>query len=426
MSTLLQDTAPYTKVAAPCPYFGTCGGCALQDLAYEDQVAVKQTRIRKALADVPGLPEITVEPAPEPWRYRNKAEFTFGEADGALVLGYHAAGSYWKVVGLEDCLLMPERAMAVVRDVRCLAAESGRGAYHARHHHGFFRYLLVRQSRETGRVLICLITASDRGAADPSDASGRAVIDAMAVALTRCHPALASVYWGTTDRLADVARPETLIRVSGEALLEDRIGPFALSLHPLSFLQPMSQQADRLYARLSELLRPEPSRVAWDLYCGLGLIAFYLSRKARRVYAIDTEAANVELGRANAARNGITNVEFRMGPVEDVLADRRFWLGEGRADLVAVDPPRAGLHQRAVASLLAARPRRIAYLSCNVRSLAQDLRLLLSGFPRYRVAAVEAFDMFPQTNHAEVLAVLERTGEGAGPGTRSPAAGACR
>jgi 23S rRNA (uracil1939-C5)-methyltransferase len=164
-----------------------------------------------------------------------------------------------------------------------------------------------------------------------------------------------------------------------------------------------------MYRALAQELSRVQGGVAWDLYCGLGLIGLYVAGLFRRIYAIDVEAHHIDLARASAERNGVRNIEFRVGRVETLLRDRRFWLQDGKPDVVMVDPPRAGLHPQAQASLHAARPRAIAYCSCNVQSLVRDVKLFTSGFPRYRIAALHAFDMFPQTNHLETLVILERS-----------------
>jgi 23S rRNA (uracil1939-C5)-methyltransferase len=211
-----------------------------------------------------------------------------------------------------------------------------------------------------------------------------------------------------SSKVADIAVPDELHLLAGAAYLEDQLGPFRLELHPLSFLQPSTVQAQRMYERLCEGLRGLSVDIAWDLYCGIGLVAFYLSRHARRVYGIDSEPHHLELATRNASRNGLHNVEFRVGKVETLLLDRRFWLQEAKPDVIVVDPPRAGLQPQALSSQRAARPRRIAYFSCNVQSLVRDVQQLTSGFPRYRLAEVTAFDLFPQTNHVELLAFLAR------------------
>ena len=395
---LAHEKFAYAKVEPPCPAFGTCGGCSLQDLAYADQLSLKRERLARTLAALPGLPPMELVGLEEPWRYRNKAELTFGVWQGELALGYHAAGSFWKVVNLDDCLLLPEPAARLLQDVRALAAATGLPAYHPRTHQGFFRYWLVRSSRHTGRLLACLMTAP--GPREP--------VDRMAAALVARHPALASLYWGVTGKLADVAVPEELTLLHGAPYLDDRIGPFALQLHPLSFLQPSTVQAERMYTLVCEHLSRIADGVAWDLYCGVGLIGLYLSRHFRKVYGIDIEPAHLALAASNASLNGVSNLEFKPGAVETLLMDRRFWLQEARPDVIVVDPPRPGLHPQAVSSLLAARPLAIAYLSCNAASLVRDLTILTTHYPKYRISALRAFDMFPQTNHVETVAFLER------------------
>lgn len=395
---LVQEKARYPRVEPPCPYFGTCGGCALQDLAYPDQLALKRERLQQALAPLIGELSVELVGTDPPWRYRNKAELTFGQTDGRLVLGYHAARSFWRLVDLEDCLLLPASVLQVAREVRQLAQRTGLAAYNPKTHQGFFRHLLIRSSAATGQMMLCLITSS----------GSRQVIESIADDVIARHPTVSSLYWGLTSRLADIARPEELVLLRGSEWLEDQLGPFRLRLHPLTFLQPNSAQAARLYDVLCRALHLTEQHVAWDLYCGVGLVSFYLSRHVRKVYGIDVEPHHLTLAQLNASLNDVRNVEFRVGQVEALLMDRRFWLQEARPDVVVVDPPRAGLHPRALSSLLAARPRQLAYISCNAQSLTRDLRPLLSGFPRYRLTQVQAFDMFPQTNHVEILALLER------------------
>ena len=395
---LAQEKSAYPRVEPPCPYFGPCGGCTLQDLAYPDQVLLKRKRLQQAFDALEGMPPIDLVPLEDPWRYRNKAELTFGQVNGRLLLGYHAAGSFWRIVDLDDCLLLPSAVTHILRDMREFAAQTNLPAYQPRTHQGFFRYLLVRSSRATGRILLCLMTT--RGS--------RAVIEPLADALIARHPAVVSFYWGITNTLADVAVPDELVHVAGERWLEDRMGPWTLKLHPLSFLQPTTAQAERMYQALCEAFQDRALGTAWDLYCGVGVVGLYLSRLVTQVYGIDVEPHHLELARLNATANGVTNVDVRVGRVEELLMDRRFWLQAAKPDLVVVDPPRIGLHPRALSSVVAARPRFLAYISCNIQSLVRDLRAFGAGFPRYRVTTLKAFDMFPQTTHVETLALLER------------------
>ena len=406
---LAQEKAPFAKVQAPCPYFGTCGGCTLQDLAYADQLALKQQRLLRILGPLDPSLSIEVVGMEDPWRYRNKSELTFGSLDlpaaarqqagNQLVVGYHAARSFWRIVDLEDCLLLPQPLGRLIGQARAFAKREGLSTYNPRSHQGFLRYLVLRMSHATNHILVCLVTTQGE----------RAVLERLAQALTALDPNVRSVYWGLNTKVADVAVPEELFLLRGEPYLDDQIGPFTLKLHPLNFLQPTPVQAERMYQRLSEWASHSPSGVAWDLYCGIGLVAFYLASKFRTVYGIDSDARNLEMGRLNAAANGIGNVEFHAGRAEDVLANKRFWLLEAKPDLVVIDPPRSGLHPRVIASLLAARPKQLLYLSCNAQALARDLQQLTTGFPRYHLRRAVAFDLFPHTNHLEILTLLERS-----------------
>ena len=412
---LLKDKEPFTKTAARCQYFGSCGGCSLQDLSYEDQLALKKQRLLRILGELDPSLTIDIVPMDDPWRYRNKAELTFSDTPprrdpssgvvpetpvdrDALRLGYHAARSFWRIVSIDDCWLLPEPMSALFRDARELAKQTGLPPYNPKTHQGIFRYLTVRGSRATGQLLVLLLTADAK----------REVIETLADELMRRHPQISSFYWGVNRKVADIAIPDELQLVRGTPFLSDRLGPFSIKLHPLNFLQPNPVQAERLYTQLTHWLSDIPTQVAWDLYCGVGLVSFYLSSKCRKVYGIDIDAGNLELAQQNAADNGITNVEFRHGPAEELLANKRFWLTEAAPSIIVVDPPRSGLHPRVVASLQAARPKQIVYVSCNAQSLARDLKPLMSDFPRYRLCQARAFDLFPHTNHLEILTLLER------------------
>lgn len=384
------------QVVGPCPAFGDCGGCTLQDLAYPEQLARKRARLVRALAALDAPPTVPpLVPLDEPWRYRGKAELSFRARDGRLLLGFHAAGSFARVVDLPDCLLLPEAVNRVILTVRALAAASGLPAHEPRAHRGVLRHLIVRHSRATGRIVAVFVTAP----------VSRAPLAAMAEALRRAHADVDGVGWGVTDAVADAALPERVEPLSGTMDVEERIGPFRVRVPPLGFLQSSVEQAERIYADVAEGARG--ARTAWDLYCGLGLVSLYLSRSVERVLAVDVAGEQVARAREHAAAHGLRNVECHQGLVEDVLGERRFWMGT-RPDVVVVDPPRAGLQARAFAGILAARPHRVAYVSCNPEALARDLAAFAHGYPSYRVSGVTGYDMFPQTGHLETLAWLER------------------
>lgn len=386
------------RVEPPCPYVGRCGGCTLQDLVYEDQLRLKGSWVQQAIAPL-GLKEIPeVTPLSDPWRYRNKIELSFQQWGGKpLILGYHAAGSYTDIVDLDDCLLAPEPMAAVFRNVRSLARDMGLSGWNPRSQRGWLRYLTIRHSRSTGRIGVCVTTGSGNPEA----------MQQLASRLMSEQPEVSGVWWGIRSSVGDSSASECLELVEGSAYLEEKIGPFRVRTHPLTFVQPNLEQAERIYETIGSLV-PAKTAVAWDLYCGMGLVSFYLAQRVGRVYGIDIIEANIQLARENAARNGIGNVIFEAGPTEEVLRNKHRWLGEARPSVVVADPPRSGMHRRVIHAISAARPRTLIYLACGLESGVRDLKQLCEGFPRYRLSAVRAFDMFPQTRHVELLAVLKR------------------
>jgi len=220
----VYDRESLPKIQPLCPYVGQCGGCSLQDLAYEHQVALKLGRLRHVVAAMEPLLSVEVVPAPDPWRYRNKAELSFSSSQSAaetrLTLGYHAARSFTKIVDLDDCLLLPEPLMRVARTVRELAERTGLPPYYQRRHEGVLRHLALRASRLTGQVAVCLVTTRCE----------RAIIERLADELASRHPELAGVYWGINEKLADVANPDEVHLIRGEPLLADRVTAVEASL----------------------------------------------------------------------------------------------------------------------------------------------------------------------------------------------------
>lgn len=236
----------------------------------------------------------------------------------------------------------------------------------------------------------------------------REAVVQVAQAVTRAHPEVVSVLWGVSTRVSDVAQPERMERVIGQDVLEDRVGPLALQVRPMSFVQPNLLQAELLYEEMLAAAALRGREVVYDLYCGLGVIALLAARHAKTVYGIESEPDNVALAAANAQRNGLTNTTFLCGTVEDLVVRRGLFRMGPAPDLIIVDPPRVGLHQDVIGPLLHAQAPRLFYISCNPASLARDLKAILEREPRYRLTRITLYDFFPHTGHMEVLATLER------------------
>jgi len=389
------------RITPQCPHFGPCGGCELQHLAYPTQVSWKQTLLVETLQHLGGLkslPPVRVVPMADPWHYRNKMEFTFGEQEGRIVMGLHQRGSFQHIVKLMHCWIAPPLASDVLQTVEAAANASGLPAYHQRRHEGFWRYMVIRVARSTGQALVMLVTHD----------GPREAVQRVAEAITRAHPLVTSILWGVSTRLSDVAQPERMESLVGPDVLEDQIGSLTLQVRPMNFVQPNLTQAEALYTELLEAAALRGTEVVYDLYCGLGVIALLLAPTARAVYGIEGDPENVALATANAARNGITNATFLCGKVEDLLVRRGLFRMGPAPDLLVLDPPRVGLHPDAIGPLLHAQAPRLFYVSCNPSSLARDLKLILTREPRYRLTRLSLFDFFPHTAHMEVLATLER------------------
>lgn len=378
-----------------CKHFEDCGGCRLQHLTYDQQLDSKQGEASQLLADwIPTEAAPPIVPMADPWRYRNKAELSFGLWDGIAHLGYHARKPRQRIVSFEDCHLLPKAACRIQAVTLNWLREIDASVYHTRRREGWLRHLLIRYSKDTGKLMVGLVTTTG---ADTAVESWQKTI------LT--EPAVDSVYWGINDKPADTALPDEWRHLAGERYLTDRIGGFSVRVYPETFLQASHEQADALYRFVASNAIGE---IAWDVYCGVGLIGFYLSKQCRKIFGIEAVKASLVSARENAAANEISNIEFHSGPAEDVFYDRNFWLRTAKPDTIVLDPPRVGLHLRVISTVLAARPRRIIYVSCNPKALARDLKTLTTSFPAYQVRDIRLFDMFPQTGHMETVAILDR------------------
>jgi 23S rRNA (uracil1939-C5)-methyltransferase len=367
-------------------------GAPWQVLSYERQLAVKEQQVDEALRRIGKLDGFALEPivpAVAQWRYRNKLEYSFGTgADGTLVCGFHAPGSWERIDHLEDCLLASEPANQVRRQVLEFCRAAGLEAFDRRTRSGFLRNLVVREARHSGQLLLRLVT---------SDGD----LDAEALAATvPCHGLL----WTHTDARSETTAGGQTELIAGVPTLDERIGRLDLRISPEAFFQTNTEMAERLYALIVEAAALRGWECVYDLYCGIGSIGLSLAPRAGRVHGLEVVEDAVADAIANARLNEITNASFYAGDV-------RLALGElvaraGRPDLVVVDPPRAGLSQKIVRRLIEASPKRIVYVSCNPTTLAPNAAQLVEA--GWRLERVTPVDMFPQTPHIECVAVLSR------------------
>jgi 23S rRNA (uracil1939-C5)-methyltransferase len=388
------------RVEPPCPYVGRCGGCRLQHVRYEAQLAFKERQVADCLSRLGGLgaPEaIPLRPilgAPEAFGYRNKMEFTFAEADGQAIVGLHEAERYDAILDIDRCLLQSEAMNAVLAEVRAFVRETGWPVYRPEREEGLLRFLMLREGRATGEVMVNLVTASHDAA------TARALADRLRA---RC-PGVASVVLNVNPKKAAVAVGVEEHPIAGNERIREHIGGVDFAISANSFFQTNTRQAERLFGVVAEYAALGGQEVVFDLYAGTGAISLLLARQARAVYGIELVPAAIDDATRNAATNGIGNCTFLSGEVRHVLPEL---VRQGiRADVLVADPPRAGFHPKALRAVLALAPGRVVYVSCNPGTLARDLGVLRAG--GYRLTAVQPIDMFPHTPHIEVVARLDR------------------
>ncbi len=383
------------RVDAPCPYFGQCGGCRLQHLAYAAQLAFKEKQVRDCLTRLGGLPPFELRPivpAPEPYGYRNKMEFTVaGPGPG---VGLHAAERYDVVLDIERCLLQSETMNALLDEFRRQARTRGLSVWEPQSERGLLRFLTLREGRRTGEAMVNVVgSAPDVAALVP-----------VAEALKLRVPAIASVLLNVNDKKASVAIGSEEHLLLGRDQITESLDGVTFQISANSFFQTNTVQAERLFAIVAEACALEGRETVLDLYSGTGAISLLLARRAARVYGVELSAAAVADAVRNARANGIDNCTFLAGEVRHVLPAL---MNDGvRPEVVVADPPRAGFHPRALSALAALAPERLVYVSCNPATLARDVGdLARQG---YRLQWVQPVDMFPQTPHIEAVARLSR------------------
>ncbi len=385
-----------SRVEAPCPYFGACGGCRFQDLAYEVQCESKAAQVKDALVRIAGISEPPLEPiipATEIYGYRNKLEYSFASTPEGPALGFHRAGRWDELLPIERCLLTTELGNSIRSAAVEWAREEALEAYDQREHRGYLRHLVVREGRNTGQALVMLVTASDK----PFDS------DFLVRSLTK-FPEVRSIYWAVNEGTGETTNvPADLIW--GEEAIEEELCGLRFRLRPNAFLQTNTGMAERLYALAGEYAGLSGEETVWDLYCGTGTIGLTLARQARSVWGIEISEESVACALENAERNSVGNIAFFAGNVGQVIRDLKD--RSGPPDVVIVDPPRAGLAGKALRRLAETGAPRIVYVSCNPTTLAGDFKLLHEQ-AGYRLVRAQPVDMFPHTPHVETVALLER------------------
>jgi 23S rRNA (uracil1939-C5)-methyltransferase len=395
LATEVLEPSPL-RVEAPCQNYPACGGCRFQDLAYEAQAEAKAAQVADALRRIGGISEPPLEPilpAEEIFHYRNKLEYSFTQLEDGPTLGFHKAGRWDEVLEIERCWLTTDLGNAIRNAVREWARGDKLVAYDQAEHTGYLRHLVVREGMNTGQVLVQLVT----GPGERFDTGG--FVDAL-----RRFPEVRSVHWSVNDTAAEVTNLPTQL-LWGEEAIEEELCGLRFRVRPNAFLQTNTRMAERIYGLVREFAALTGEETVYDLYCGIGTIGIVLARDALTVWGIDISEESIACALENADLNGIGNAAYFAGNVGQALEELRD--RSGGADVVVVDPPRAGLAGKALKQLGEIEALRIVYVSCNPTTLAGDLKRLREEYG-YELRQAKPVDMFPHTPHVETVSLLER------------------
>jgi 23S rRNA (uracil1939-C5)-methyltransferase len=370
------------RVPIRCDHGGEpCPGAPWQELAYERQLEYKQRQVDDSLRRIGGLDGFELEPiapAAQRWRYRNKLEYSFGNLDGELVLGFHARGRWDRIVDAENCVLATEKSNAARNRVREWARGEGLPSYDRRSREGVLRNLVVREGRRTGQLQTRLVTSPGELPRPPVD----------------LHTVIEGPSGGTDGPTGAL----------GRELLEEELAGLRFRLSHRAFFQTNTEMAERIYAIAGEYAALRGTERLFDLYCGIGTLGLTLARGCGELWGLEIVEAAVVHADANAALNGIENARFLAANARTGI--RPLLERAGRPDLIVVDPPRAGLGRKVVRRVIECDAPRIVYVSCNPTTLAPDASQLTEA--GYRLRRVRPVDMFPHTPHIECVALLER------------------
>lgn len=391
------------RVKPVCPSARQCGGCQLQALSYEQQLAFKEKKIRGNLERIGGFAEIPMEPVigmEDPWHYRNKAQFPVGRnKEGKLVTGFYAGRTH-VIIENRDCALgVPQNKEVLDRVLRHMERYQIE-PYDEKTGKGLVRHIFIRYGFYSGEVMVCLIL---NGTAVPHQRE--------LIAFLREIPGMTSISLNVNRKKTNVILGDQMKVLWGQGYITDRIGDISYQISPLSFFQVNPRQTVKLYSKAMEYADLHGEETVWDLYCGIGTISLFLAQKAKFVRGVEIVPQAVEDARKNAELNGIRNAEFYTGKAEEILPEyyekyEREHGEKARADVIVVDPPRKGCDETLLDTIVKMQPDRVVYVSCDSATLARDLRYLCDR--GYRLEKVCGTDMFPQSVHVETVVLLSK------------------
>lgn len=391
------------EIESPCPHFGACGGCTYISLPYEEQLRIKEEQVKKLLDSVLYKQDAEyafegIKGSPKKYEYRNKMEFSFGDEikDGPLSLGMHKRGSFYDIVTVRDCQLVDEDYRNILACVRDYFADQGVSFHHRMRHQGYLRHLLVRKASKTGEILIALVTTTQ-------EEHDLAPFKEALLSLSLVGK-IVGILHIKNDSLADVVKSDETVILYGKDYFYEELLGLKFKISPFSFFQTNTYGAEVLYETARDYIGSlsedgSCDNVVFDLYSGTGTIAQMMAPVARKVIGVEIVEEAVEAAKRNAELNGLNNCEFIAGDVLKVIDEI-----DEKPDLIILDPPRDGIHPKALKKIINYQVERLIYISCKPTSLVRDLEVFLGN--GYVVERAVAVDQFPWTANCEVVCRL--------------------
>ena len=396
-----------------CKHFGVCGGCKWQSLPYEEQLKAKQQQVEDALTRIGKVPFPKILPligSKKTKAYRNKLEFGFSnkkwltkeEIESRVIfpdmnaVGFHIPGAFDKILDLKECFLMDDFNNRIRNGLRSYVIEKGYSFFDLRNQNGLLRNMMLRKT-STGEIMV-LLQFCIREAQEEKEAQ-----DVLQWIKTT-FPEITSLLYVNNTKCNDTISDLDIHTFSGADCIYEQMEDLQFKIGPKSFYQTNSEQAFTLYKVVREFANLSGNEYVYDLYTGTGTIANFIAGKAKRVLGIEYVSEAIQDAKENAVLNNLDNIQFFAGDMKDILTDN-FVALYGRPDVIITDPPRAGMHNNVISTILFAAPKRIVYVSCNPATQARDVSLLSTD---YHITKVQPVDMFPQTHHVENVLLMER------------------
>ena len=388
------EKSPLEDAKPVCPHFGICGGCFYQTVSYENQLKIKEGMVRDLLKDhVNDDIWEEIKGSPKVHGYRNKMEFSFGDEvkDGPLALGMHKKNTFHDIVNITDCQIVDNDYNLIVKCALNIAQQMELPFYHKMRHEGYFRHLVVRRAESSGDILVNIVTTSQ-----------------VEADLTKLRDALLElplsgkiigILHTTNDSLADVVQADKIDILYGQDYFYEEILGLKFKISPFSFFQTNTLGAEVLYKTARDFVGETKDKVIFDLYSGTGTIAQMLAPVAKKVVGVEIVEEAVEAAKVNAELNGLDNCEFIAGDVLKVVDEL-----EDKPDFIVLDPPRDGIHPKAIQKIIDFGVEQMVYISCKPTSLARDLEVFEAA--GYKVKRATAVDQFPNTVHIETVVLL--------------------